>query len=528
MQKLAIFTCVLILVLGWTMPLHAQQATTKSPDCLGVFRFAAAGSGFTNGPFFDNRGSACTIWTLSYQSTGFSAVSIQAEEAPLSTAGDTVGTFIVWPSAQVYSGSLPLTTTTVSGISMFGYHPFVRVTLNSKTGTGVIYGTLMGWRNSSGDATTGAGGGGGGASAVGATGAAVPGNADYQGINVGGTLRGGTGVNPSGSVYAQQIDIASVAGVTAVNDAAIGAALTTNPVPAGCHNETSPTTIGNTQAGVIECDTSQRLITVGAGTAGTPAGGVMSVQSVAQVPGTGATNLGKAEDAVHTSGDTGVFVLGVRNDSLGTTFTNTNGDYSPVAVKSDGSVYVQPPGITYNATQPTLSDTNVSDVQLTTRGELKTSPGISNRMSLTNAPVSTTLTSRNATNVTEVNGPSQWAVRLATPAAGTQGTASIAAEASTRHIIQCIGFSATATTAPAATALQVNVRDGATGAGTVLISYNVVATATTGTLVAPFSLCGLNLTGTTNTAATIEFSASLTNLIQDVWMSGINVVDVTN
>lgn len=49
---------------------------------------------------------------------------------------------------------------------------------------------------------------------VGATGSAVPASADYEGINVAGTLRGATGVNPSGTVYAQQVDVASVGGTT--------------------------------------------------------------------------------------------------------------------------------------------------------------------------------------------------------------------------------------------------------------------------------------------------------------------------
>jgi hypothetical protein len=49
----------------------------------------------------------------------------------------------------------------------------------------------------------------------------------------------------------------------------------------GCHYESSPTAIANTQTGMPECDTSQRLITVGAGTAGSAAGGVFSVQGVA-------------------------------------------------------------------------------------------------------------------------------------------------------------------------------------------------------------------------------------------------------
>lgn len=51
-----------------------------------------------------------------------------------------------------------------------------------------------------------------GNAAASATGSAVPASADYEGINVSGTLRGQTGVNPSGSVYAAQVDIASVGG----------------------------------------------------------------------------------------------------------------------------------------------------------------------------------------------------------------------------------------------------------------------------------------------------------------------------
>lgn len=45
-------------------------------------------------------------------------------------------------------------------------------------------------------------------------GAAVPSTGLYNGINVAGTLRGWTGVNPSGSIYAGQVDLASVAGAT--------------------------------------------------------------------------------------------------------------------------------------------------------------------------------------------------------------------------------------------------------------------------------------------------------------------------
>ncbi len=63
-----------------------------------------------------------------------------------------------------------------------------------------------------------------GSSAVGATGAAVPASADYEGVNVAGTLRGRTAVNPSGAIYAAATDLSSIAGTTAaVNTGVVGA-----------------------------------------------------------------------------------------------------------------------------------------------------------------------------------------------------------------------------------------------------------------------------------------------------------------
>ena len=52
----------------------------------------------------------------------------------------------------------------------------------------------------------------------------------------------------------------------------------------------------------------------------------LSVQVTAQVPGTAGTNLGKAEDAAHTSGHTGVLMLGIRTDAPSTR-TDADGDY---------------------------------------------------------------------------------------------------------------------------------------------------------------------------------------------------------
>lgn len=65
---------------------------------------------------------------------------------------------------------------------------------------------------------------------------------------------------------------------------------------------------------------------------------VTAVSSVnAVVPGTGATNLGKAEDAPHTSGDVGVAALGVRND-LEANLTSADLDYGAIALDTSGRV----------------------------------------------------------------------------------------------------------------------------------------------------------------------------------------------
>lgn len=55
-------------------------------------------------------------------------------------------------------------------------------------------------------------------------------------------------------------------------------------------------------------------------------------------PGTGATNLGKAEDSVHASGDTGVFALGVVTD--GTTSLAAVGDYGVLGTDTAGNLRV--------------------------------------------------------------------------------------------------------------------------------------------------------------------------------------------
>lgn len=54
------------------------------------------------------------------------------------------------------------------------------------------------------------------------------------------------------------------------------------------------------------------------------------------IPGTSATALGKAEDTAHADGDTGVMILGVRNN----TPTVTDGDYATISIASNGGLRV--------------------------------------------------------------------------------------------------------------------------------------------------------------------------------------------
>ena len=59
------------------------------------------------------------------------------------------------------------------------------------------------------------------------------------------------------------------------------------------------------------------------------------------IPGTAATNLGKAEDAQHTSGDVGVAALAVRADTAVALAAHDN-DYAPLEVDATGHLHVVP------------------------------------------------------------------------------------------------------------------------------------------------------------------------------------------
>lgn len=88
---------------------------------------------------------------------------------------------------------------------------------------------------------------------------------------------------------------------------------------------------------------------------------VSTVSAVSAItPGTGATNLGKAEDAAHTTGDVGVMALAVRNDTAAALATTT-ADYIPITTNSVGAVWVS----TVPVATPTLSNVAASATSVT-------------------------------------------------------------------------------------------------------------------------------------------------------------------
>jgi len=115
---------------------------------------------------------------------------------------------------------------------------------------------------------------------------------------------------------------------------------------------------------------------------------------------------------------------------------------------------------------------------------------------------------------------------LNAPAAGTAASASVAANATARHVIDCIDFSSVSSGAVTAANVTLVIRDGASGAGTILWQKNfAIATAAAASVqeINQQGFCGLNLVGSTNTAMTVEFSAGVANAPQTVNFSYYNV-----
>lgn len=110
----------------------------------------------------------------------------------------------------------------------------------------------------------------------------------------------------------------------------------------------------------------------------------------------------------------------------------------------------------------------------------------------------------------QVATPGTWSITHA-PAANTQATITRAAGAAgVRHVCTAITATLVAPIAVTSGAVQLNLRDGATGAGTILKSFTlqVGGAASTITDRAIIQLSGLQVVGSAATAMTLEFSAA--------------------
>jgi hypothetical protein len=117
----------------------------------------------------------------------------------------------------------------------------------------------------------------------------------------------------------------AIAGVADPADGASFAASTTIASPImGAYDANDSDTVADGKLGIVGITSTRQ---------------VKTYSTVAAVtPGTGATNLGKAEDAAHTSGDVGVMALAVVKTTTGA--LASDGDYVPLVVEADGGLKV--------------------------------------------------------------------------------------------------------------------------------------------------------------------------------------------
>ena len=81
-------------------------------------------------------------------------------------------------------------------------------------------------------------------------------------------------------------------------------------------------------------------------------------------PGTAAANLGKAEDAARSTGDTGVMALAVRSNTAAST-SGSDGDYQPLITNTTGHLWVDASGQTLTVASHAVTNAGTFAVQAT-------------------------------------------------------------------------------------------------------------------------------------------------------------------
>lgn len=328
-KKLLLVVGFLLPLAGVSLPSYGQQSASRTVP--GYYALAPQ-TGCTVGPCFVPYGSTIPVsGTFSASLAGFQATS--GATASLSVSGTSssvnlpAGTDMIVTNTgsntayiRLTAGASTALTTDMALVAgaAVGLHITTETVISAITASSTTTLNIQGGSGLVAGYGGGSSSGGGSGADVGSTGSAVPSSAGYQGLNVAGTLRGATAVNPSGSVYAQQVDIASIAGTT------------------------QSTGAGAVGTGTARVAVGQDTTTV-AGAAPTTTGIYVTGPSAAAL----ATSA--KQDTINTSINS---VVGTKN--AGTAATNS-----------------ELVGGVYNSTPLTLTNTQQSSLQLDSSGYLK-------------------------------------------------------------------------------------------------------------------------------------------------------------
>jgi hypothetical protein len=257
--------------------------------------------------------------------------------------------------------------------------------------------------------------------------------------------------------------------------------------PGGTYGNIERTTGGNLKVAVEEFDASLP--------AGTNNIGDVDVLSV--VPGTGATSLGKAEDTAHSSGDTGVMVLAVRNDA-GTALAGTTGDYIPLSTDANGALRVSGASGTTQYAEDTAHASGDSGVAMLVvrKDTAATIAGTDGDYTIPQATATGALRVAVAEDETASSFYSSLVRGVASITDGSSTQVLAAAGASVRNFVQGVSIANTS-----ASTVTVDLRDGTAGS----VMFTFIAPAGGGVV---YSFGDAPLRGSANTAVAADPSAS--------------------
>jgi hypothetical protein len=394
----------------------------QTPVCRSTFQLTTA----TQSAQFDNRQQGCVYWSVAYNVTGFSALSLTFQS---SLGGSTPTAFTTYPGTTV-TGSNPMTTATGTTSTFVGIAPaYVRVDLSGLTGSGVVTGVIVGYAT------------------------------DPSTVTAVVTLPDPLPVESEGVTVTPDDTLSNTA--IPVDTSTAGAIF----------NRTLPFVYSNAdnQWKRLRGDVNGMWIN-----------GIVAAGSIIPA-GVNPIQLGMASASARARN---LFAV----DAIADTGSAPNILSAGVSIFGGGTAW----------------------------------PRVRSG-SLTNFPVSSTLTARNSIGAVVETKDSRWVVNAIS---ATAASATIASEASVRHVLDTVCWSGVSSGSVTAASHAINIRDGATGAGTLLATFLVAfptAAASGVQVIPPFCISNLNLVGSTATAFTVEFDAGSTNVSTNVFMTGYNI-----